>query len=138
MLEPVLTDDPRGELQVELHRLQLRFADTRVREPRAIEHLTRSIESCGQLVPCIAVRELEAVEAVSEDGAPQAIPGWVLIDGYRRSSVAPGGLRSCARAAVELRTDSAKVQHVAFSGNLRGFRDVVRLHATPRDEVAGG
>jgi ParB-like chromosome segregation protein Spo0J len=84
MPEPVLTSDLRGELQVELHRLQLRFADTRVREPHAIEQLTRSIESCGQLVPCIAVRELEAVEAVSEDAALQAIPGWVLIDGYRR------------------------------------------------------
>jgi ParB family chromosome partitioning protein len=84
MPEPVLTYDPRGELQVELHRLQLRFADTRVREPRAIEQLTRSIESCGQLVPCIAVRELDAVEVVSEVGAPQVLPGWVLIDGYRR------------------------------------------------------
>jgi ParB family chromosome partitioning protein len=84
MPEPVLTYDPRGELQVELHRLRLRFADTRVREPRAIEQLTRSIESCGQLVPCIAVRELDVVEAVSEVSVPQALCGWVLIDGYRR------------------------------------------------------
>jgi ParB-like chromosome segregation protein Spo0J len=77
MLEPRQTEDPRGELQVELHRLQLRFADTRVREVRAIEQLARSIESCGQLVACIAVRDLDPVEA-------GAIPGWVLIDGYRR------------------------------------------------------
>jgi ParB-like chromosome segregation protein Spo0J len=61
---------------VELHRLQLRFAELRLHEPRAIEHLARSIEQCGQRVPCIAV-----CEAVSpNDGAEQ----WVLIDGYRR------------------------------------------------------
>jgi ParB-like chromosome segregation protein Spo0J len=76
--------DPRGDLQVELHRLQLRFADTRVCEPRAIEQLARSIESCGQLVACIAVLESDGVEAVIEDGTPRAIPCWVLIDGYRR------------------------------------------------------
>jgi ParB family transcriptional regulator, chromosome partitioning protein len=87
MSEPVLTSDPQGEVQMELHRLQLRFADTRVHEPRAIEQLTRSMESCGQLVPCIAVRELGPVEAVSEGAALEAIPGWVLIDGYRRVQV---------------------------------------------------
>jgi ParB family transcriptional regulator, chromosome partitioning protein len=84
MPEPAQTNDPRGELQVELHRLQLRFADTRVREPRAIEQLARSIESCGQLVACIAVRDSQAVEGMRPEAAPRAIPGWVLIDGYRR------------------------------------------------------
>ena len=64
---------------VDLHRLQLRFADTRVREPRAIEHLARSIEQCGQLVPCIAL-----CEAVSPEAARGGLEQWILIDGYRR------------------------------------------------------
>ena len=55
-----------------------------MREARAIEQLARSIESCGQLVACIAVRDLEPVEAVPEQSTPRAIPSWVLIDGYRR------------------------------------------------------
>jgi ParB family chromosome partitioning protein len=79
--------DPRGALQVELHRLELRFADTRVREPRAIDALTRSIERCGQLVACIAVEESRELDALSEAvtsaaGAPAA--GLLLLDGYRR------------------------------------------------------
>jgi ParB-like chromosome segregation protein Spo0J len=55
--------------EVDLHRLDLRFADARMLEPRAVEQLTRSIEHSGQLIPCIAV---------AEDGQ------LVLVDGYRR------------------------------------------------------
>jgi ParB-like chromosome segregation protein Spo0J len=84
ILELRQTQDPCGELQVELHRLQLRFADTRIREARAIEHLVRSIESCGQLVACIAVRDLEPVKAATDGSVPCASPSWVLMDGYRR------------------------------------------------------
>jgi ParB family transcriptional regulator, chromosome partitioning protein len=58
-------------LDLDLHRLELRFAGTRLAEPRAVERIARSIEQCGQLVPCIAV--------VAGDGG-----GFVLIDGYRR------------------------------------------------------
>lgn len=58
---------------VELHRLQLRFAEIRLHSPRAIEQLARSLEQCGQRVPCIAVCEVSG-------GTEQ----WVLIDGYRR------------------------------------------------------
>lgn len=73
-----LTQRPSEPLEqcVELHRLQLRFAPLRLHEPRAIEQLTRSIEQCGQQVPCIAV-----CEADPRPGAPEH---WVLIDGYRR------------------------------------------------------
>ena len=55
----------------DLHRLELRYAQARVAEPRAIERLARSIEQCGQLIPCIAVIEAGAAQ-------------WVLVDGYRR------------------------------------------------------
>ncbi|HVA19370.1 MAG TPA: ParB N-terminal domain-containing protein [Solirubrobacteraceae bacterium] len=64
-------------LEIDLHRLELRFAETRLPEPRAIERLAQSIEQCGQLIPCVAV---------PADGAqpPPLIERWVLIDGYRR------------------------------------------------------
>ena len=55
--------------EVDLHRLELRFAHVRLLEPRAVEQLARSIEHSGQLIPCIAV---------AEDGH------LVLVDGYRR------------------------------------------------------
>lgn len=57
--------------EVDLHRLDLRFADSRLIEPRAVEQLARSIERAGQLIPCIAV---------IEDGGERL----VVVDGYRR------------------------------------------------------
>ena len=60
-----------GAQEVDLHRLELRFADVRVIERRTVERLARSIERSGQLVACLAV---------VEPGAAQ----WVLVDGYRR------------------------------------------------------
>jgi len=55
--------------EVDLHRLELRFAPLRVPEPRAVERLVRSIERAGQLVPCVVVASGNAL---------------VLLDGYRR------------------------------------------------------
>ena len=43
--------------EVDLHLLELRFADARLLNPRAIEALARSIEQSGQLIACIAVPE---------------------------------------------------------------------------------
>jgi ParB family transcriptional regulator, chromosome partitioning protein len=56
-------------LELDLHRLELRYAAARLIEPRAVERLARSIERHGQLMPCIGVAEDERV---------------VLLDGYRR------------------------------------------------------
>lgn len=58
-------------VEVDLHRLELRFAEARLLEPRAIEALARSIEHSGQLVACIVVPE-------GRDGH------LILVDGYRR------------------------------------------------------
>ena len=58
-------------LEVDLHRLELRFAEARLLEPQAVASLARSIEQSGQLIACIAV-----AEAGSER--------LVLVDGYRR------------------------------------------------------
>ena len=57
--------------QVDLHRIELRFADARLLEPRAVDALARSIEQSGQLIACIAV---------PEEGSNRLI----LVDGYRR------------------------------------------------------
>jgi len=56
-------------VELDLHRLELRYAAARLIEPRAVERLARSIEKSGQLMPCIGVADGERV---------------VLIDGYRR------------------------------------------------------
>jgi ParB family transcriptional regulator, chromosome partitioning protein len=63
-------------LDLDLHRLELRFAGSRLVEPRAVARIAHSIERCGQIVPCVVV-------AVS--GSPGAGgERLVLIDGYRR------------------------------------------------------
>ena len=54
---------------IDLHGLDLRYADARLADARAVERLARSIEQCGQLVPCIVVPDADQ---------------WVVIDGYRR------------------------------------------------------
>lgn len=64
-------------LEVDLHRLELRFAETRLPEPRAVERLAQSIEQCGQLIACVAVPAGGAQP-------PPLSERWVLIDGYRR------------------------------------------------------
>ena len=42
-------------LELDLHRLELRFAGSRLVEPRAVARIAHSIERCGQIVPCIVV-----------------------------------------------------------------------------------
>ena len=65
-------DTPAPEaLEVDLHRIELRFADARLIEPGAVDALARSIEESGQLIACIAV---------PETGSNRLI----LVDGYRR------------------------------------------------------
>ena len=65
----------RPDSDVELQRLQLRFAAARVSDERAVQRLMHSIDACGQLVACTVVRD--------GDGGDAAAP-LVLIDGYRR------------------------------------------------------
>jgi ParB-like chromosome segregation protein Spo0J len=65
----------RPDSDVEIERLQLRFAGARVIDERAVRRLMQSIDACGQLVACIAVDDGAAAGAASP---------LVLIDGYRR------------------------------------------------------
>ena len=57
--------------EIDLHRLDLRFASARLMVPGAVTALARSIEQSGQLVPCLAVSEANTTPLI-------------LIDGYRR------------------------------------------------------
>lgn len=58
-------------LEIDLHRLELRFASARLADPHAVERIAQSIERNGQIVPCIVVGDADDKPAV-------------LIDGYRR------------------------------------------------------
>jgi ParB family transcriptional regulator, chromosome partitioning protein len=58
-------------MELDLHRLELRFAVTRISDALAVQRLADSMEEHGQLVECIAA------------GEPADV-GPVLIDGYRR------------------------------------------------------
>ena len=70
-----MADHPDSD--VELQRLQLRFAAARVSDERAVQRLMHSIDTCGQLVACTVVRDGDG------EGGDDAAP-LVLIDGYRR------------------------------------------------------
>jgi ParB family chromosome partitioning protein len=78
-------------IELDLHRLELRFADSRLVEPRAVARLAESIERCGQIVPCIVVGAPE-----SQNGKGVGAQALVLIDGYRRV----GALRRLGRDTV--------------------------------------
>ena len=81
-------DKSGGEF--DLHRLELRFAATRVAEPQAVQRIAASLERCGQLVPCVVVNDPPAAEAGAER--------LVLIDGYRRVAA----LRRLGRDTVDI------------------------------------
>jgi ParB family chromosome partitioning protein len=54
---------------IDLHCVELRYANTRLIDPREVGRLAHAIEQCGQVVPCTVVGDGERL---------------VLIDGYRR------------------------------------------------------
>ena len=58
-------------MELDLHRLELRFEATRIIDTAAVQRLANSIQDSGQLVACIA--------ALDQDSG-----ALVLIDGYRR------------------------------------------------------
>jgi ParB family transcriptional regulator, chromosome partitioning protein len=81
----------RPDSDIELHRLQLRFASMRMNDEGAVRRLMQSIDACGQLVACLAVR----------DGSDETAP-LVLIDGYRRVAA----LRRLGRDTARVRCSS--------------------------------
>jgi ParB family transcriptional regulator, chromosome partitioning protein len=73
-------------MELDLHRLELRFAHLRINDVPAVQRLADSIQECGQLVECVAA------------GAPEDA-SLVLVDGYRRVA-----------ALARLGRDTAQVQ----------------------------
>ena len=95
---------PGDRIELDLHRLELRFADSRLVEPRAVARLAESIERCGQIVPCIVV-----AAPGSQDGEGGGAQALVLIDGYRRV----GALRRLGRDTVGVEQWSCDLTSVA-------------------------
>jgi transcriptional regulator with XRE-family HTH domain len=93
--------------EVDLHRLDLRFDQVRVLDPRAVEHLARSIEQSGQLIACVALPE-------------QASQRLILIDGYRRIA-----------ALRRLRRDTAWVESWACDLAQALLSVLARAHGRP-------
>ena len=55
-------------MEIDLHRLELRFAATRISDAPAVQRLANSIEANGQLVECVAAGQAEDVGLVLIDG----------------------------------------------------------------------
>jgi ParB family chromosome partitioning protein len=81
-------------LDLDLHRLELRFASSRLVEPHTVARIAHSIERCGQVVPCIVV-------AASDSAGGEPL---VLIDGYRRVAA----LRRLGRDTASVRSAESK------------------------------
>jgi ParB family chromosome partitioning protein len=118
-------------LEADLHRLDLRFSSLRVRQPRAVERLARSIEQSGRLIPVVAVQEQE--------------DRWVLIDGYLRIEALRRLSRDTARVelwdcplAQALLLVLVRVQGRAWEAIEEGalLRELVEQCGLSRREVA--
>src|SRR6202142_2043733 len=131
---------PRDRIELDLHRLELRFADSRLVEPRAVARLAEAIERCRPILPCVRVAAPESQDG--EGGGAQAL---VLIDGYRRV----GALRRLGRDTVSVEQWScdlttallrvlARTQDRAFASIEEALllRALVAEHGLSRHEVA--
>ena len=72
-------------VQLDLHRLELRYEATRVADQATVKRLADSMQESGQMVACIAA-------------GPAADARWVLVDGYRRVAA----LRRLGRDTVQV------------------------------------
>jgi hypothetical protein len=119
-------------MELDLHRLELRFAATRISDAPAVQRLANSIEENGQLVECVAAGEPADVRPV-------------LIDGYRRVAA----LRRLGRDTAQVQCWSCPVgqalaQVLARSGS-RAFtaieeamllRELIDAHGLTQRDAA--
>ena len=94
--------------ELDLHRLDLRFAATRIAEPQAVQRIAASIERCGQLAACVVVNDPCSAETGEER--------LVLIDGYRRVAA----LRQLGRDTVDIECWSGDLTTALISLLIRG------------------
>ena len=119
-------------MELELHRLELRFAATRIVDASAVQRLANSIQECGQLVECVAAGDPEDARLV-------------LIDGYRRvAALARLGRDTAQVQCWSCPVDQALTQMLARSGS-RQFtpieealllRELIDAHGLKRRDAA--
>jgi ParB family transcriptional regulator, chromosome partitioning protein len=119
-------------MELDLHRLDLRFAAMRITDAPAVQRLADSIEEHGQLVECVAV------------GQPGDL-SLVLIDGYRRvAALARLGRDIAAVQCWSCSVSQALTQALARSGS-RPFipieeamllRELIDTHGLTQREAA--
>lgn len=132
----------RPDNEVELHRLELRFAATRVSDARAVQRLVQSIDACGQLIECIAVGEPRPLPEGDDEAAAAPL---VLIDGYRRVAALRKLGRDTARVECWSCTVAQALARVLAGSRSRAFtaveealllRDLVNDHRLSQREAA--
>ena len=119
-------------MELELHRLELRFAVTRIADAVAVQRLANSIQENGQLVQCVAAGEPENASVV-------------LIDGYRRvAALKQLGRDTALVQCWSCPVDKALTQVLARSGS-RPFtpieeamllRELIDAHGLTQREAA--
>jgi ParB-like chromosome segregation protein Spo0J len=133
----------RPDNEVELHRLELRFAAMRVNDARAVQRLVQSIDACGQLIECIVVGEPQ--QPLPEGGHKAAGASLVLIDGYRRVAALRKLGRDTARVECWSCTVAEALAQVLARSRSRAFtaieealllRDLVTGHRLSQREAA--
>jgi ParB family transcriptional regulator, chromosome partitioning protein len=111
----------RPDCEVELHRLELRFAATRVDDKRAVQRLVQSIDACGQLIACIAVVASARVPQPEDEAGAAPL---VLIDGYRRVAALRKLGRDTARVECWSCTVAEALAQVLARSRSRAFTAV--------------
>jgi len=128
--------------EVELHRLEMRFAATRVDDRRAVQRLVQSIDVCGQLIACIAV---VPTPRLLEPDEQAGVAPLVLIDGYRRVAALRKLGRDTARVECWSCTVAEALVQVLARSRSRAFtaveealllRDLVNGHRLSQREAA--
>ena len=134
----------RPDSEVELHRLQMRFAATRVDDRRAVQGLVQSIDACGQLIACVAVVPSPCVPEPGRGEEAAAAP-LVLIDGYRRVAALRKLGRDTARVECWSCSVAEALAQVLARSRSRAFtaveealllRDLVDAHGLSQRDAA--
>jgi hypothetical protein len=123
----------RPDSDIELHQLQLRFAMARVSDERAVRRLMQSIDVCGQLVACIAVRE-GAGEAARQCGRDASwVQRWLLLlhtlpegvlDAVREASVSSWAAVRVFAPLARANADHARRLPAGMRGQALSKRDL--------------
>lgn len=119
-------------IELDLHRLELRFASMRIVDALAVQRLADSIEACGQRVACIAAGDPTGTRLV-------------LIDGYRRVGALRRLGRDTARVACWQCTVGRALSQLLASAGSRAFtpieeamllRELIDAHGLTQREAA--